>query len=151
MKVFYHCHRQCYALLLLLTLAFVLASVVLWDTTLFGKSQFALQSWIRVTHLFFAADVTGRCPDPGSMGTDTEISKRTTVAVIGAAGYIGTRLHQHLNSHGLSAIGFDRDPRDPSLDIRHEASYDIADTTLRSFDAVVFLGGLTGRKACNDK
>lgn len=74
-----------------------------------------------------------------------------TAAVIGAAGYIGSRLHKHLNSHGISTTGFDRDPRDPSLDVYHLASYEIPDETLRSFDAVVFLGGLTGRKACEDQ
>lgn len=72
------------------------------------------------------------------------------VAVIGAGGFIGSRLHEHLIESGHAVTGYDRFPNlgraTPAL--VHKASPDIDDAELRSYDVVVFLGGLTGRAAC---
>ena len=76
------------------------------------------------------------------------------VAIIGSSGYIGSRLHVALQFSGFDVVGIDRDPVLPSLawrerNIRHMSSSDIPERLLRSFDTVVYLGGLTGRKVCD--
>ena len=73
------------------------------------------------------------------------------VGIIGAGGYIGSRLHDRLLELGHDVVGFDRDPR---LDrttppIVHQASHQINDAVLKGFDVVVYLGGFTGRVACD--
>eukprot|EP00954_Amorphochlora_amoebiformis_P006145 481536-Amorphochlora_amoeboformis.AAC.1 len=72
------------------------------------------------------------------------------IAVIGAGGYVGTALYDHL-SHVHTVVGYDRNPRIPSRQgiIVHKSADEIPDETLHSFDVVVFLGGFTGRKVCD--
>ncbi len=77
-----------------------------------------------------------------------------SVAVIGSTGYIGSRLYLHLQLSGFAVWGFDRDPILPSPEwrtqnIQHMSSSDIPPRLLGSFDIVVYLGGLTGRKVCD--
>jgi len=77
------------------------------------------------------------------------------VAVIGSAGYIGSRLHVFLELSDFDVVGFDRDASSShsltlnQLKTIHMNSSDISGGLLRSFDAVVYLGGLTGRKVCD--
>jgi nucleoside-diphosphate-sugar epimerase len=76
-----------------------------------------------------------------------------SVAVIGASGYIGSRLLDHLRNSSLAVVaGYDRDPRVPGRDhlVKRMSSSEIPDAELRRFAAVVFLGGLTGRKDCDE-
>jgi hypothetical protein len=89
-------------------------------------------------------------------GTSTTISARNlghgvnrpTVAVIGAAGFIGSVLFERLTTDFLlSVTGFDRAPFD--FPVKAMAAHEIPDDLLHSFNAVVYLGGLTGRKACD--
>ena len=70
------------------------------------------------------------------------------VGVIGAGGYIGSRLHDYLLKRGHDVVGYDRNPRldRSSPPLRAADSRDIED--LLEHDVIVFLGGLTGRAAC---
>ena len=70
------------------------------------------------------------------------------VGVIGAGGYIGSRLHDYLLKRGHDVVGYDRNPRldRSSPPLRAADSRDIKD--LLEHDVIVFLGGLTGRAAC---
>lgn len=74
------------------------------------------------------------------------------VAIIGAGGYVGSRLHDALAAHRCSwhVKGYDRDPRlvGPRLPLAKLAAADIPNAELATFDVVVYLGGLTGRVAC---
>ena len=76
---------------------------------------------------------------------------KQNVAVIGAAGNIGSELTLFLISEGLNVTAFDEDPRLPSdiLQIIKLNSQDIETAQLQSFDVVIFLGGCTGRSACS--
>tara|TARA_B110001452_G_scaffold262924_1_gene263613 strand:+ start:771 stop:2381 length:1611 start_codon:yes stop_codon:yes gene_type:complete len=79
----------------------------------------------------------------------------TRVAIIGAKGYIGSHVHAFLLSTGMEVTGYDRvvqrilerpTTREPT--VLELASRDIPDSVLHSFNAVIYLGGLTGRVAC---
>ena len=74
-----------------------------------------------------------------------------SVAVIGAGGFIGSRLVQYLKSTEHQVVGYDRYLRAKTVssDIILKSSQDLSSEELKRFDAVVFLGGLTGRKACD--
>eukprot|EP00469_Lotharella_globosa_P009610 CAMPEP_0167777912 /NCGR_PEP_ID=MMETSP0111_2-20121227/3967_1 /TAXON_ID=91324 /ORGANISM="Lotharella globosa, Strain CCCM811" /LENGTH=1084 /DNA_ID=CAMNT_0007668169 /DNA_START=6 /DNA_END=3260 /DNA_ORIENTATION=- len=71
------------------------------------------------------------------------------VAIIGAGGFVGSRLYDELKKD-FSVTGFDREQKIPEREqiIVHKAAKDIETSVLQSYDAVVFLGGFTGRKAC---
>jgi len=71
------------------------------------------------------------------------------VAIIGAAGYVGSALHAFLEARGVTVTGFDRDPRGLAHRVVANASHAIPTKHLHVFDAVVYLGGLTGRVACD--
>ena len=76
------------------------------------------------------------------------------VAVVGAGGYIGSRLHEHLERRGFAVTGYDRSTRliasAGSLTFRAPVSAgQLFDKELHAFDVVIFLGGLTGRVACD--
>ena len=82
------------------------------------------------------------CPSPAGA-----ISRR--VAVIGAAGYVGAALMSYLRtSEFWDVSGFDRSARSNYIHVKQVISGDIPTSELHSFDCVVFLGGLTTRKAC---
>jgi hypothetical protein len=88
--------------------------------------------------LFFSAG-----PRPGD--SDHSVGK---IAVIGAAGYIGSSLvHFMQTEHAMAVDGFDRSPK--SFRVRHMASHDIPQELLREFEIVIYLGGITGRKVCD--
>ena len=78
-------------------------------------------------------------------------NNRKRVGIVGAGGYIGSRLHEYLIECGHDVIGYDRDPKLEHA--RHNlvklASHQIDDTSLRHFDVLIYLGGLTGRVACD--
>jgi hypothetical protein len=72
------------------------------------------------------------------------------VAVIGASGYIGSSLVRYLRSiHSLHVDGFDRNPK--TFDVLHLASHQIRVEVLRQYTIIVYLGGLTGRKICDER
>ena len=84
----------------------------------------------------------GGCPSP--LGTTFR-----RVAIIGAAGYVGAALQSYLKtSEFWDVSGFDRSARSKYLHAKQVSSADIPTKELHSFDSVVFLGGLTTRKAC---
>lgn len=71
------------------------------------------------------------------------------VAIIGANGYVGSHLHKHfLPFHQVT--GYDRFELAPnqSQPVILQASGDISEEELQSYDIVVYLGGFTGRKDC---
>jgi nucleoside-diphosphate-sugar epimerase len=77
-----------------------------------------------------------------------------SVAVIGASGYIGSRLYDHLSSsmHGSAQVfGFDRISLPGTLrpNFSKMASSDIPTHTLQKFRAVIYLAGCTGRASCS--
>ena len=71
-------------------------------------------------------------------------SSRFRIAIIGSAGYIGSRLMNHLpEEKNWTVIGYDRI-------FPGQASYEISMKDLQSFQVVIYLGGLTGRAMCRD-
>lgn len=100
-----------------------------------------------------AADVATVTP----LGSSANAAHR--VAVIGASGFVGSRLHAFLAQHGIEVVGYDREPLEPSGDnqtdwlrtVVHSSAESIPDADLTSFDAVVYLGGLSGRKQCDEQ
>ena len=93
----------------------------------------------------------GPTPSTPVAGTNSA----TRVAIIGAGGYIGSHVHAFLLSAGMEVTGYDRAVQrmhqrpTPSQPTVHTlASRDIPDGALHGFNAVIYLGGLTGRVAC---
>mmetsp|Transcript_25578 Transcript_25578/g.65037 ORF Transcript_25578/g.65037 Transcript_25578/m.65037 type:complete len:1155 (-) Transcript_25578:286-3750(-) len=86
------------------------------------------------------------------------------VAIIGASGYIGSRLAHHLSSvnrigtvHSkgyFRVVGYDpinlKRIKDASPTFHRVRSSDISSTELRSFETVVYLAGCTGRATCRE-
>ena len=72
------------------------------------------------------------------------------VAIVGAAGYVGSALHHHLREQGYANVrGFDRNPRAAKFEQVVQCPIRVLDDrSLAKFDVVVYLGGLTGRKEC---
>ena len=67
------------------------------------------------------------------------------IAVIGSSGYIGSRLLDHFRKEeNWNITGYDRI-------FPGQASYEIPNEILHSFEVVVYLGGLTGRAMCQDR
>jgi nucleoside-diphosphate-sugar epimerase len=100
----------------------------------------------------FSSYPQGRQHEPnGALGDGHAASYLSgkQVAIIGAAGYVGSALHAFLEGRGVTVTGFDRDPRGLAHRVVANASHAIPTNNLRSFDAVVYLGGLTGRVACD--
>jgi nucleoside-diphosphate-sugar epimerase len=82
----------------------------------------------------------------------TEVARSTQpkVAIIGAAGYVGARLHEYMNRTTHASIyGYDRDPRGLAQRVLHKSALEIDDDTLAGLTAVVYLGGYTGRVMCD--
>ena len=76
------------------------------------------------------------------------------VAVIGGAGYIGSYLSNALQSSGFEVTIFDKDPKLNEEDfdvvpIIKAHSTALTQPDLAEFGTVVFLGGCTGRKTCD--
>ena len=75
------------------------------------------------------------------------------VAIFGALGYLGSHLHRHLRDAGLEAWGYDPAAADAaaanSTRLLPLTAASVPDAELRGFDAVVYLGGLSGRAACS--
>jgi nucleoside-diphosphate-sugar epimerase/SAM-dependent methyltransferase len=70
------------------------------------------------------------------------------IGIIGAGGYIGSSLLEFFENHEIKIIGFDKNPNIPSMpQIQKMKSSDIPSNILRSFDIIIYLGGLTGRIA----
>ena len=64
------------------------------------------------------------------------------VAIIGSSGYIGSRISDYLqNKTDWNITGYD-------TIFPGQASYEISTNDLRSFHAIIYLGGLTGRVMC---
>jgi nucleoside-diphosphate-sugar epimerase/2-polyprenyl-3-methyl-5-hydroxy-6-metoxy-1,4-benzoquinol methylase len=78
-------------------------------------------------------------------------SNTPKVAIVGAAGYVGSEVHKHLRDKGYPNVrGFDRNPRAVKFqDVARCSIQVIKDEMLHQFDVVIYLGGLTGRKACD--
>jgi hypothetical protein len=71
------------------------------------------------------------------------------VAIIGANGYVGSNLHEHLLPvHRVT--GYDRYhlPYNQLQPVILQSSGDISEEELQTYDVVVHLGGFTGRKDC---
>ena len=104
-----------------------------------------------VGRLFSFSLPTGRspmdCPAPAPFADDPG----PKVAIIGAAGYVGAALHKHLRESGYKNVrGFDRNMRASKFeDVAHCSGNGLQDKYLRQFDVVIYLGGFTGRKACD--
>jgi nucleoside-diphosphate-sugar epimerase len=73
----------------------------------------------------------------------------TRIAIIGASGYVGSYLSEFLLRQGLEVVGFDRDPRHLFASVQKYAAADIPDDILKSFDVVIYMGGLIGRAECS--
>ena len=82
--------------------------------------------------------------------TTNEIDGKVSVAIIGAAGYIGSFLGNHLTKQGFQVIGFDKNPLifNTSFEIRNTASSLISKDEINSVSVIVYLGGCTGRVSC---
>jgi hypothetical protein len=78
-------------------------------------------------------------------------ARRLRVAIVGAGGYIGSQLHAVLAQHcDWSVTGFDHNPQlRGGLPITNLAARDIPVSMLHNYTAVIYLGGLTGRVACD--
>lgn len=77
-------------------------------------------------------------------------SSTPKVAIVGAAGYIGSALQKFLREQGYANVrGFDRNPRATKFEQVVQCPIRVLDDrSLAKFDVVVYLGGLTGRKEC---
>lgn len=74
----------------------------------------------------------------------------TIIAIIGASGYIGSRLYDHFSrTRGWRAIGYDRQAA-TNENVTRLAAAEISTEMLATFDIVVYLGGLSGRAACDE-
>ena len=76
------------------------------------------------------------------------------VAIVGSSGYLGSYLHSHLQSHGeaYSVHGYDAHATplpESSLAVSPLASAAIPTAELQGYDVVIYLGGLSGRTACD--
>ena len=74
------------------------------------------------------------------------------VAIFGALGYLGSHLHRHLRDAGLEAWGYDPAAAAAAANstrLLPLPAASVPDAELRGFDAVVYLGGLSGRAACS--
>ena len=72
-----------------------------------------------------------------------------SVGIIGAGGFIGSELFQHLNkSADVTVVGYDHDPQVLLNQIEKSNGRNISTHQLHKFDMVVYLGGCTGRRAC---
>ena len=79
------------------------------------------------------------------MMTINASSTSLRVAIIGSSGYIGSRLLRHLQGQeNLTLVGYDRA-------FKGQASREMSTRDLQSFQAVIYLGGLTGRVMCRDR
>jgi hypothetical protein len=94
-------------------------------------------------------------PNQGVVGatavvTPRSFSSHTKIAIVGAAGFVGSVLHERLaQDFLLNVTGFDRHKgSDAHFPVILMAALKIPDDLLHSFNVVVYLGGLTGRKAC---
>ena len=72
-----------------------------------------------------------------------------SVGIIGAAGYVGSGLLANMESRGWEVVGWDRLVRHTSDKIKEVEAALISDPELHSVDTIVYLGGLTGRVACD--
>lgn len=83
------------------------------------------------------------------------ISLEKKVAIIGGAGYIGTSLALFLQSNGYEVTIFDMNPKiDKSIifpiPVLKSHSNEIEKKVLSKFSTIIFLGGCTGRKSCDE-
>lgn len=77
-------------------------------------------------------------------------SNQGSYAVIGGAGFVGSRLVDYLSlDRGFPVVAYDRDPRNASRPVVKLSAKDIPTAELQSYDTVVYLGGLTGRLLCD--
>lgn len=76
--------------------------------------------------------------------------KKIKVCLIGAGGYVGSRLHDYLYER-FDIHGIDRDLRlsDRNKKIHRLHSRSISTEFISTFDFVIYLGGCTGRVACS--
>eukprot|EP00927_Polykrikos_kofoidii_P015633 TRINITY_DN16971_c0_g1_i1.p1 TRINITY_DN16971_c0_g1~~TRINITY_DN16971_c0_g1_i1.p1 ORF type:complete len:1153 (-),score=115.37 TRINITY_DN16971_c0_g1_i1:21-3479(-) len=79
------------------------------------------------------------------------------VAVIGGAGHIGSYLSMTLQENGFKVTIFDKDPKlnenifknNKAVTVIKAHSKSLTSADLAKFGSVIFLGGCTGRKACD--
>ena len=99
---------------------------------------------------YFQAAYNGDSPQRGPSPVVVADKNARRIGIIGAAGYVGSALDRYLRSHNYwNVTGFDRNPRSKYFPVKHLTSNEIPTEELQSFEAVVFLGGLTGRVACD--
>jgi len=80
----------------------------------------------------------------------TDLSIKRRALIVGAGGYIGSRLHQHLHELQWSVIAIDR--RKPSFanfsHVIEMPSFELTDAMIHSVDVVFYFGGCSGRHVC---
>lgn len=69
-----------------------------------------------------------------------------TVCIIGASGYIGSTLFEHLSTHLISAVAIDK-VASGSL-VHRISAEELSTEVLHGFMAVIYLAGCTGRASC---
>lgn len=77
-----------------------------------------------------------------------EEKEKQRILIIGSAGYIGSYLFQQLQSHGMQVEGIDREPPARDSQTQRRAASSLSIEEVRSYDSIVYLGGLSGRQAC---
>ena len=87
-------------------------------------------------------------PSPIRHGATDKNDLKKHVAIIGSTGNVGSFLTQHLISAGFIVTAFDKNPSVPSIEAVKLHSDSITSDQIKIFDAIVFLGGCTGRSAC---
>jgi len=70
---------------------------------------------------------------------------RKRICIVGSGGYVGSKLYDHF-SERHEVLGVDRHPRKDGKKVV-KTTTEIDDKKLQSFDSVIYLGGLTGRRA----
>jgi len=84
---------------------------------------------------------------------NTNIDPTSKVAVIGGAGYVGSYLSLVLQKNRFEVTIFDKDPKlnaDFDVPIISAHSRALTRNDLAKFGTIIFLGGCTGRKACEE-
>ncbi len=80
-----------------------------------------------------------------------QLATKKHLLIVGAAGYVGSGVASILAHRNVLISGFDRNPRAklPAFqNVTYAHGRDVPDRVLRSVDAVLYLGGFTGRVVC---
>ena len=69
------------------------------------------------------------------------------VGIIGAGGYIGSKLLNFLHTLNIDVHGYDRNLQISNDLIQQKSSSEISTSVLHSYDTIIYFGGITGRIA----